>query len=106
MEILYLSGPMTGLPQYNYPAFEVARTRLEGAGYRVLSPTDNGTGPQADPTWHWYMRQALKQVLEAGAVATLPNAICSPGATLEVTVARALGMDIKTVEEWIREAAN
>jgi hypothetical protein len=34
--ILYIAGPMTGLPDYNYPAFEQARASLEAAGYRVL----------------------------------------------------------------------
>lgn len=35
---LYVSGPMTGLPNHNIPAFEYATARLRAAGYRVLSP--------------------------------------------------------------------
>lgn len=34
----YLAGPMTGLPEYNYPAFEKAVIALEEAGIKVKSP--------------------------------------------------------------------
>lgn len=34
----YLAGPMTGLPEYNYPAFEKAVSALEEAGIPVKSP--------------------------------------------------------------------
>lgn len=34
----YLAGPMTGHPEYNYPAFEKATTVLEENGVKVKSP--------------------------------------------------------------------
>lgn len=34
----YLAGPMTGLPEYNLPAFEKAQAALEETGIRVRSP--------------------------------------------------------------------
>ncbi|HEX7048837.1 MAG TPA: DUF4406 domain-containing protein [Longimicrobiales bacterium] len=103
---LYIAGPMTGLPEFNYPAFERARTDLEAAGFDVLCPTD--IGADAEPgsrPWTWYMRAALRQVLDADALAVLPGAACSRGALLEITVARALGMEVRPVEAWMIERA-
>ena len=34
--ILYLCGPMTGLPGNNYPAFHKAAADLRAAGYSVV----------------------------------------------------------------------
>lgn len=31
---LYLAGPMTGLPNYNFPAFNAAAAHLRGMGTR------------------------------------------------------------------------
>lgn len=39
-EKVYLSGPMTGVPLSNFPAFREAATRLRAAGYDVLSPAE------------------------------------------------------------------
>lgn len=37
---VYISGPMTGIPLYNWPAFEDAARRLRELGHTVLSPTE------------------------------------------------------------------
>ena len=39
-EVIYLAGPMTGLPLYNYDAFMAAKKALEAGGYKVLTPFD------------------------------------------------------------------
>ena len=32
---VYVAGPMTGLPDFNYPAFNAEAQRLRGLGYQV-----------------------------------------------------------------------
>lgn len=95
---LYIAGPMTGLPEWNYPAFEAARETLVAAGFDVLCPT--GADPGERP-WPWYMRRAIAQLVEADGVAVLPDAACSRGALVECQVARALEMPIMPVDHWV-----
>ena len=100
---LYVAGPMTGLPEYNYPAFREAEDQLAALGYAVLNPVnaeDHNPTPGTPQSWDWYMRHALRMVLAADALAVLPGWWRSKGALLEVQVARALDMQVEPVMEW------
>lgn len=104
---IYVAGPMSGLPEFNYPAFYTAAAALRRKGHDVLNPADvdrldTGT-PRGQRTWHWYMRRTLRMVLEADAIALLPGWENSRGATLEHKVAEALGLNIATLDEWLRK---
>ena len=46
------------------------------------------------------MRAAIRQVIQADAVAFLPGSHNSRGARLELTIAAALGMEAKPLHEW------
>jgi len=39
-KFVYVAGPMRGLPQFNFPAFDQARDHLVSDGYAVISPAD------------------------------------------------------------------
>lgn len=51
---LYIAGPMTGIPLYNFPAFDQAAKDLRAAGYDVVNPAEmdraSGFDPVADPS--------------------------------------------------------
>lgn len=96
---IYIAGPMTGLPDFNYPVFREAESVLRALGYEVESPHHNGGGDTSQP-WQWYMRAALRQMLSCDGVALLPGWEMSSGATLEHFVARALGMETQPMIEW------
>jgi hypothetical protein len=38
---IYLAGPMSYLPEFNYPAFDKAAKKLRQAGHEVFNPADN-----------------------------------------------------------------
>lgn len=101
---LYIAGPMTGLPDFNYPAFLDAQDDLRDRGYGTLNPVDseqNNPTPGKPQSWDWYMRQALAMVLVAEGVAVLPGWECSRGARLEVDVAHALRLPVLPLAQWL-----
>lgn len=104
MSVVYVAGPMSGLPDFNYPAFDDATRQLWNAGHRPLNPADsealNDTG--APQTWDWYMRHALGMVIRADGLALLDGWEQSKGATLEHLVALQLGLDIRPLAGWLR----
>lgn len=101
MTTLYVSGPMTGITDHNFPAFRAATAQLIEAGYTVIDPA-YGTDPEY--SWADYLRRGLRDVLDADGVALLDGWQNSPGAVLEVHVAEALGMGCARVEAWLRRA--
>lgn len=91
--IVYLSGPMTGREDYNYPAFHEAARKLRKQGFIVSNPAENLGGYQGLPK-HTYMRRDLNHVMEADAVAVLEGWQESDGAVMEVVVANQLNKPI------------
>jgi hypothetical protein len=105
---VYIAGPMTGLPFYNYPAFQVAAVALDRAGYEVLTPVHDGDLDEQGNalfSWQFYLRRALKMVTDADALALLPGWENSKGANLEKTIADGLGLPVKSLAEWLAEAS-
>ena len=91
---IYLSGKMTGLPDYGYPAFQAAAERLRAQGVQVISPheiTPTGVGPW---TWEQHMRADLAALLTCDVVVLLHGWETSRGAQLEKTVAEAIGLKV------------
>lgn len=103
MTTLYVAGPMTGLPEFNYPAFRAAAEALADAGYDVLNPVDvDTTGTAAaERTWEWYMRRTLQMVLRADAIATLDGWRDSRGAKIEVDLGALIGIGEAPLHDWL-----
>jgi hypothetical protein len=106
---LYIAGPMTGLPDFNHPAFHAAAAKLRAAGYEVVSPAElDSTHPIADPdgpgAWGRYMRRDIPHLLTCDALALLPGWTESKGARLEAHNAQELGMRMWSYIMWIDAA--
>lgn len=99
MRRIYIAGPMTGLPDFNYPAFHAEAARLRALGYHVENPAEN----PKQPSWCKYMRQALRQMLTCDAIALLPGWAHSRGATLERYVGQIVGLQILRASQIIAE---
>lgn len=98
--MIYLSGPMTGLPDYNYPAFREAAKTLRSFGQQVFDPSEAFEG-RTDLPKEIYMRKDIEELLKADVVALLPGWQTSSGAQLEVEVAKQCGIPIRLLEELI-----
>lgn len=87
---IYIAGPMTGLPEFNYPAFHAEAARLRQLGYHVENPAEHGVIDGYE--WADYLRLDLQKLVTCEAIALLPGWMNSKGARLEFTVATNLGM--------------
>lgn len=94
---VYISGPMRGLPEFNYPAFHRLAAILRGRGFAAFNPAEQFAGA-TDLEWQTYMRHDLSALLECDAVCVLPGWENSTGALVEVAVARAIGLPIFDAE--------
>lgn len=93
MKRIYLCGPMSGLPESNYPAFNREAARLRSLGYHVENPAENPEPPGRE--WSEYMRMAIAQLMTCDTVAMLEGWQNSRGANLEQRIAFALDMQIR-----------
>jgi hypothetical protein len=98
---VYISGPMTGIPEWNLPAFAKAEADLVNAGYTAVNPGRHGADPNR--AWEDYLRRDLQELLGCDAVALLPGWENSRGAQLEVHVAHALGMEVHDLSMWLKK---
>lgn len=95
MTRLYIAGPMSDLPDSNYPAFHAAAAKLRALGYEVENPAEN---PEpACKSWLGYMRLAIPQVARCDAIVMLPGWAQSRGAKVEHQLAVGLGLPILSI---------
>jgi len=95
---LYLAGPMSNYPAFNYPAFFKAAKELRDAGYDIVSPAENDSpevlkkilaSPDGKlnldlPSWGDFLSKDVKLVADiVEGVVTLPGWEKSRGARLE-----------------------
>src|ERR1700685_4638874 len=98
---LYISGGMSGLPDLNRPAFAKAAKALRKKGYRCISPPElDKNEPQR--SWEGCLRRDIKKEMNCKAIATLPGWTKSRGANLEIYIAKALKMPVKSVKYYMK----
>lgn len=104
MKRIYIAGLMTGLPEFNFPAFNEAAAKLRAMGYEVENPAEN---PEPScGSWLAYMRMAVRQVSRVDALVLLPGWEKSRGARVEFNLAVGLGLSVMTLADaTVKEAA-
>lgn len=93
---VYLSGPMSGLPEHNRPAFHAAAAALRALGYDVVNPSE--INPPSNATWEQCLRKDVAALTTCDAVALLPGWEASSGAHVEVHLAHRLGLWVVALE--------
>lgn len=119
MTKLYLAGPMRGIAEFNFPAFDAAAGDLRAVGHEVFNPADNDrdsgfdgkgwTGDENLVERGFDMRKALGEdtawiAANADGLAILPGWEVSSGARAEVALAHALGLPVAPVASWLDAA--
>jgi hypothetical protein len=105
MKQIYIAGPMSGYPEFNFPAFFTAAYTLERQGWKVWNPAakDSEDEVQSDGSFNtgdsvalvangWDYKAAilwdLDKVINSDAIYMLPGWEFSPGACAEHAVAK------------------
>lgn len=96
MKRIYLSGPMTGLPELNFPAFAAMTANLRAAGHTVTNPAE--LSPDGG-SWNDCMRRDIKTLMDCDTVARLPGWHTSKGARLQVHIAERLGITVVKTDD-------
>lgn len=113
----YLAGPMSGIPQFNFPAFDAGAAELRALGYEVVSPAEMddpasrkaamespdgapGSGSSDGETWGDFLARDVKLIADGGieAIFVLPGWERSRGARLETMVAHLVGIYVYTLD--------
>lgn len=96
---IYLSGPMTGLPDLNFPEFNKWESILRQAGYEVVNPAT--LNPDPDTPWEKCMRDDIKALCDCDGLALLDGWEGSKGAHLELHVAHRIGLKIGSALDFL-----
>lgn len=91
---LYLAGPMSNLPAFNFPAFHAAAKALRKKGHDVQNPAELAEMVGTDRPYGYYIRQGLISLLSCEAIVMLPGWEDSRGAKLEHVVAETIGLKV------------
>ncbi|MCQ8103279.1 DUF4406 domain-containing protein [Methylomonas sp. SURF-2] len=100
---IYLAGPMSGIADFNYPAFKQAAEQLRAKGFHVENPAENP--PPENNDWCQYMRMSIRQMLTCDMVALLPGWSQSRGAAIEQEVAAQLGIPVHMFDDLLQREA-
>lgn len=100
MTKIYITGPMTGLPDYNRKAFAEATAQLRDLGFKVVNPHELKEPflKVNDPDYNWrqYLARDISVLLtdDIEGVVVLPGWDKSRGSVLEIHVAQYMGLKV------------
>ena len=96
MTIVYISGPMSGLPGYNYEAFNNKAAHLRKTGHQVVNPVEVCAHLPAGSDWQDYMDICLPAMYKCKKIYLLRGWEKSRGAKRELLDALIKGMEVET----------
>lgn len=113
---VYISGPMRGYAQFNFPRFDAVSQLLRNSGVVVFNPSENDQVEYPDiHQWEGFesgdtakcprfnletsLRWDFARILEANGIVMLPGWERSSGAAAERYVAEATGKDVYLWDE-------
>ena len=99
--MIYIAGPMRGLPHSNYHSFRAAAERLRAVGHKVQNPAEIGERFGSidellsnDATLAACMKEELRILAECDSIYLLHGWQYSEGARAELKLAIEKGLDI------------
>ena len=96
MLTIYLSGKMSGLPDFGRGVFNSAEETLKGKGFTVLNPAWLPYGME----YSQYMAIDMAMLREADLICMLPGWETSKGALAEKVYAEAVGKPVTYLEDY------
>lgn len=97
----YLSGPMKGYPELNFPAFEAAMQQLQDSGLKILSPHMLSPDKQ-NPTDQDYLAYDFEMMTKhCQGIILLKGWPRSVGARAELEIALTLQWPVYYYNSWI-----
>jgi len=94
---VYISGPVTGIEEFNRPAFLLAQRMLLSAGCSVFNPIhiDWPIDPlEGEALWKYFMAYCVQALPSCDSLLMLPDWQNSKGAKEEHRIAKMLGLTI------------
>jgi len=114
LERLYLCGPMRHIVDYNFPLFDKVTKQLRDAGYIVTNPAEmdracgftleilkNMTKKELEEYTKEVFPRDIAIICKSDAIAYLPGAFQSDGASAEMACAKAVGIRCQSAEYWL-----
>lgn len=98
--MIYISGPMSGLPEMNYPKFNRVAEGLRAAGHKVFNPAEvviTNTNLSEEEMYEEYMKEDLKGLSKCKKIYLLKDWHKSPGAKRELS--KAIDLDLEIIQE-------
>lgn len=92
---IYLSGPMTGYPEFNSREFKRYAEHYRARGWEVFSPPETDAGDWTKP-YEYYIKRDILALVQDGIerIYLLPNWHLSKGARLEKHIGETIGLEI------------
>ncbi len=94
MARLYLSGPMRGIPESNFPEFIRCANMLRAQGHDLLNPAESSIAERPGMVRGDYLRHDIQLILIVDAVVVIEGWYSSPGARFEVAEAWSIGIPV------------